>query len=284
MSNAKTPGNFLRALCCVLPALIFFSCRTHKDVSQVQVDNKPTNFLLEQMAINSYKFDHFRAKVATDLELKGKKSSFKTSIRVRKDSAIWSLISKVGFIGPNAIMTQDSVKTVLKQDKKYILSDYKELSECFGADVHYSLMEELLTGNAIGYDAKLKYKSWTDSSYYLISTHSKRQLRKILEKGEIDYSERFITRYWVKPEIFKIAKTVINDTHKGVVLTIEYGDFKDVEGQLFPHEIKLSVTGTGDPMKATLKYSRIKHNKPIDFPFNIPENYEQVRFNCPGSN
>ena len=70
----------------------------------------------------------------------------------------------------------------------------------------------------------------------------------------------------VRPENLKLKRA----------LEIEYKDFEKYDQNLFPESIYLSIRANKE-INLSLSYSKIELNKPLKFPFSIPDSYEIIR-------
>ena len=90
------------------------------------------------------------------LDTSNKKTSFKTHLRIRKDSVIWMSITSIGIEAARVIITQDSVKLIDRLKKQYFLGDFKYINQLLGADLDYQMLEALLIGNSLDFNEKEK--------------------------------------------------------------------------------------------------------------------------------
>ena len=236
-----------------------------------------------------------------------KKLAFKASIRMHKDSLIWSSFSILGIAGARVVITKDSIKVVNFKDRNYVSEEYEMFQEFLNTDMlSLSNFQHLLLGDWIETAEYNKYRLKMAEGDYLVSTLSERRiekdwyekklerLEKKKEKVEEKDSEKGIERLerkqekrprkydglaieaYVDPFDLKMKKLRIIDYYFEGELLAEYEDFKEVNESLFPHKVKLSVTGKRK-MNVEIEYYKISLDEDISTPFTIPSKYERVR-------
>ena len=108
-----------------------------------RLPRKKTQELVDLMDSLSYlKPQFFYTKIATDFSDTNTNISFKTSVRMVKDSAINTLITYANIPIVNAMITNDSVTVVNKRDKCVILQSLSYIKDNFGVDFNYKNIEE----------------------------------------------------------------------------------------------------------------------------------------------
>lgn len=311
MNKAKLYRVFWTALCALVLVGSVASCNTSKRLAKgKRPDHKSSQFLTKRLERNQFNFTWLSANVKVKTELQGKEQSLTSVIKVRHDSVIW-----VKMLGPlnvelaKVLITRDSIKFVSKYKKQFWVGNFNDLNQKLRADLDFEMLEDLIVGNAVGFQFDGKYKSDVDTSnqYVLTSkgarkvrkavdiknvkkeerdkknvesdstlglTYDERKLQKALEKTPED--ELLVLRYWLDPISFQLNKVMINDLAQSGVVEVGFGDFREVEEQQFPYWSRLFISDLEKSMEVELKYSRVKINKPTTFPFKIKPKYEQI--------
>lgn len=221
-------------------------------------------------------FEWFSAKISTQLLTGEDKNNFKTSVRIRKDSAIWAQITFGSILIAHSIITPDSVKVILKRDKKYFIKDIQYINDEYGLNVSFDLLQDLLIGNAVGYEKKGKYKVVEDSLYYELTTHKEKKIAKWMEKQPKNEDKMVFVRYQFYPSNFKIAHLSIDDVPDSSSLKVENFNFKEQDGRLHPEIIRILGSSSKDSIRLELIFQKIEWNEKQEFPFNIGENFERI--------
>lgn len=259
-------------------SLAFTACRTKKGVTLTggKLHNLSSNKLLDSIGEHRLKFDYFSSKLSTDITSDSINKDFKTSLKIRKDSAIWCTYTIASIVGASSLVTRDSITVVNKMEKNYFMADFNYINSIFNTELDYFMLEDLLVGNLINYDPEEKFKSHEDSTYYVLSSVGKRRLRRAMEKERLQKKEPYIYRYWIYPSIFRPAKTIINDLNDTTSLEIEYLSYEQVDSSYVPAEVRITASSPKKKAVVFLKYSRTRVNEFTEFPFKIPDGYEKM--------
>lgn len=244
--------------------------------SSTPLPNKGVPYVTKNLERTVKNPDWYGSKIATKLYQKGEKNTFKTSVRIRRDSLIWLSIMKGPIPVAKAMITKDSIKAVVTINKQYLEKDYDFLKEKFGMELDYYMLQELLLGNPIGYNKRENYKLLKDSSFYLLSTHNKRQLEKALERLPRNEEKQYIMRYWINPSTFKTKNMLFNHLSDSSSLEINNISFKQEDEFMLPAEINLEAINPRDTVSIEMNVSKFKINKELSFPFKINPNYTKI--------
>ncbi len=287
-----------------------FSCKSKKEIigatSVKDVDTKSPAYLLDKMYQNETRFDTFSAKFSADIQTAANNVSFKTTLRIKKDSAIWMSISPVlGIEVARVLITKDSVFFMNRINGTYFAGDYSYFSNLLNTEVDYQLLEAVLIGNPIEKFSPEDFIVFHEKNQIVLSTHKKRLVKKTLQKQEraekmerkektekaekIEAKEKniitkatlndtsaYVQNIWLNEETFKIEEYRYRDVNPDKLLHIFYSNFTNIDGNNIPHEIKLVISG-GQAAKLTITYSKITLNTEITFPYTVPEKYEQIK-------
>ncbi|MFZ5551899.1 MAG: DUF4292 domain-containing protein [Bacteroidota bacterium] len=262
---------------CLL-SLAFTACRTKRGITLDghKLHNLSANKLLDSIHAHRLLFNYFSSKLSTDITSDSLNKEFKTSLKIRKDSAIWCTYTIASIVGASSLVTRDSVTVVNKMEKNYFKADFNYINSLFNTELDYFMLEDLLVGNLLNYDQVEKFKSHEDSTYYVLSSVGKRRLRRAMEKERLQKKEPYIYRYWIYPGIFRPARTIINDLTDTTSLDIEYLSYEQVDSVYVPLEVRITATSPRKKAVVNLKYSRTRVNEFTEFPFKIPDGYEKM--------
>lgn len=258
--------------------LFVYACKTKKvfiDGKKEKIDNLNSHKLIDSVNAHRLLFEYFTAKLSVDLNLPNDSKSFKTTLRIRKDSVIWIYIMKLNLPVASAVITKDSIKMVDKMNKTYFYGTFSYINEMFGADLDYNMLQDLLTGNFIAYNPEQKYKEDEDSTYYFLSSVGKRKLKRAFERDKNLKKEPYVYRYWINTSSFRPAKTIINDLTDTTQLEIKNQEFAWEDSLIVPLKMLIKASDSKASMNVEIKYSKVKVNEITDFPFNVPDGYEK---------
>ena len=225
---------------------LLFSCKSKEKVVKKNLPHRSTNTLLEELGKNEFDFNTISAKASIEFD-NGKKTSFKSHIRIRKDSAIWVSITPLfGIEMARVLITTDSVKVIDRVHSTYFVGDMDYINNAFKVDLDFNMLQSLLIGNSIEFEKNNKVRSSIDkknNSYY-ISTVKKRKLKKEIkkEKEKIKQQAQII---WLNPESFKVTSLLLKDPETEQSLVGTYENHKALNEQLFPYNIRFSLESKG---------------------------------------
>ncbi len=282
------------------------SCRTNRVVVK-PMKERSASFLTKRIEKNLFEYETLSFKTDVSVEMKGDKKSFKTNIRIKKDSAIWMSISPaLGIEVARAIITKDSIKLIDKWNDQYYLGEFDYINDQFDTDLDFYILQDILVANPILYDQKEKFVSTNDIDKHILTSKNKRKVRKALgldrnDLKEENESERdtlnftvdqrrlrraikkeeeedlIVKRYWINPESYKIEQTLIKDLFYNRTFEITYQEFDEIALMDFPEKSEILLEDDDNRTKVFLDYSRVRVNKSLKFPFSIPDKFERIR-------
>lgn len=262
----------------ILVALVALNaCKTKPPaIEGAAIPGKSSAWIQQNMVQNESDFEWFKGKMATRLYAQGENNSFKTSVRIRRDSLIWLSVTFSNFLIAQAVITTDSVKVILKREKKYFEKDIDWINQMYGLELDYYLLQDLLMGNAVGYDESNKYKALEDTMYYVLSTHTNKKLSRVRERSPRNEEDLLFLRYWLYPDNFRPYRIQLDDIADTSSIIVTNTEFEHHDGFLHPGNIELSGSTPTDSINLQLRLVRASFNEPTSFPYNIGDNYEKL--------
>lgn len=261
--------------------LLLFSCaKEMTDVQKEKLPRRKEKELIQVLdSISHKKPDFFYTKISTDFADTNKNVSFKTSIRMVKDSAINTLITYAKIPIVNSMITTDSVKITNKRDKCYIKQSLSYIKDNFGIDFNYRNLEELILGLPLDYDTTQKYFLIHDPFTYTISSHKKREIKR-LDRSE-RAAERFVEKddivlkYFLTDDAKDLKGIFIESPSDSTSITVDYISREMFDGYNIPHEVYIQIRSPRNYMRINLEYDKAEINQPQPLVFVIPEGYEK---------
>jgi len=155
--------HFIRqAVMLMLMLLTLSACRRNKELAAVTGPANP-KVITEEMEAHLVDYEWFGAKVATEVEINGEKMSFKTNLRIRKDSIIWMSISPaLGIEVARMMVTPDSILFLDKWNDQYFTGNHDFIEEKVDIKLDFSMLQDLAVGNPILYNPEEKFKGSKD--------------------------------------------------------------------------------------------------------------------------
>src|SRR5688572_13161300 len=226
----------------ILATFLLFSwvgCKSRgKTISPViRDDKKPEDKtapdLQQLISDHSFKTRTLTAKASVNSIVGDQENSFNINLRIYTDSIIWISISPLlGIEVARVMVTRDSVKFLDRLNKKFSVSDFRYLNELLQLNVDYDILQGVLTGNLFAYKKNVFNSVYIEEKYYILSTLSKRQLKRSLE--DVDISKPTVQDLWVDGTSYRITRLNVEDQRVNKSLLTDYEDHRQTEGGLFP--------------------------------------------------
>lgn len=296
----------LRSLSFLLVMTFLGSCARQKETVTISGPATP-NFIKRNMEASLLDYEWFAAKISTDVNMNGEKTSFKTNFRMKKDSIIWMSISPaLGIEVARIIVTKDSVKFVDKWNDRYYLGGHEFIKDRINMDLDFNLLQDLAIGNPLLYDPEEKFKGNKDDVGYILTSKSKAKVRRaaglrltrknaesmedtlimdiderrydrVIERFDEEEERLMIKRYWIHAENFKVVRSIVNDLASLRSIEADYTEFEDVEERKVPVKMNYIVMDAAQTGTFELEFSRVKLDRPTTFPFSIPEKFVEIK-------
>ena len=262
----------------ILPFFILaVACHPYKKIAKtIVLEEQTPAFLIQKLNDNEFTCDWLNAKASLNVLRNHESFDFNITLRMRYDSVIWISISPgLGLEAIRVLIKKDSVKFMDKINKKYWMSDFKYLDKLLNIPVTFDMLQSIIMGNYFSYLDETKPRSaYMDNQYYLLSNLVRK--KKFRSEEDVDLTKKIIQDVWLSPENYRIVASVTDDRKAKVICELRYSDFRLVETKLFPFHCNINLKSE-KPFKIAVEYSKAGINKPLEFPFNIPDNYEKMR-------
>lgn len=255
--------------------LLFASCAAEKAViDEVKLERRKTSDILAVLdSISIRKPDFFYTKISTKYNDTTKNLSFKTSLRMVKDSAINLLITYASIPQINSIITKDSLTITIKKDKCLIQEDLAYIKETFGIDFNYKNLEEIFLGLPLDYDTNQRYFQIHDPLNYIISSHRKFKIRRTEKKAKED----IVIKYFLNSEASHLKYMEVISTSDSTKIFVDYRSREMIDNYSLPKEVYINVSTPRNNIFIELTYDRSEINKRQPLILVIPEGYEKCK-------
>lgn len=215
----------------------------------------------------------FYAKLDVNYKDSTNEISFKTSIKMVSDSAVNAIITYARIPIVTAMVTKDSITVVNKRDKCYSMESLDYLKSTFGVDFTYENLEELFLGKPLDYNVDQKYFVEHDPFHYRISTHKKREKKRMDRKPKED----FIIQYILTNDAKSLFQTSIFSPSDSTEICVTYEQRQEVSGFNVPQFVLVNIKAKNKGIQLKMEYERIEINEPQELFIAIPEKYEKCK-------
>ncbi|WP_276389097.1 DUF4292 domain-containing protein [Eudoraea chungangensis] len=240
--------------------LMAHSCKTKKVISDGKVDNKlSSKTIIKNHYKNTLKFNTISGRLKILYKNGTEEQSVVVSLRMEKDKTIW-MSAPFGVV--KALITPERVSFYNKLNNEYFDGDFGYISNLLGTDLDYSKLQNLLLGQSLFNLREDRYISSPLADYYEVKP----------KKAE----ELFKTLFWIDPSSFKIAMQQLAQPSENRFLEIVYKSYELKENQLVPQEIDILAKNQKDSTNIAIQFRNIEINKPLNFPYKIPNGYQEI--------
>lgn len=212
-------------------------------------------------AIPVYETMAGRMQLAYETEGSGQRVS--VNYRMKKDEVIWAKASILGITIAKVNITPTSVSYYETIGRTYFDGDFSLLSDWLGTSIDFQQAQNLLLGQSIFLLDPSQYTSDLFNNTFKIQPKKQPQ--------------NFIHSLFLNPENFKMVSTSVSQPKLDRFLSVHYGDYQKIDGQFFPTKISIVSTQDKEQTKIEINYRKIDLNVDINFPFEIPTGYEQIK-------
>lgn len=248
-------------------ALLSSACRVKKlkvepetNKTELNVEDEIKRKIVPYINSTNLNFQYLIAKAKVNVKREGKDFNLTFNIRVENNTKIWISANALGGIEvARVLLTQDSVKIIDRLNKQYLAKDYDFLSELLKTKVSYSLIQDMMLGNA---PSSVNYEK-------SVITMNENTYQFEGSQDAINYTVN------LRKEDFKLL--VINLLDLGEEkrsVEVNYGGFKLIENTNFPFLINSIASSPKESLTLNLEYAKVEKVTNLEFPFNVPKKFD----------
>ncbi len=260
--------NILSKLFLLVVIMLSFGCKTKKIIiaappvtnqDNAEIDKKPET--LKLLKSKNLDFNTLALKGKADLDINGEQNNVTMNIRIQKDKKIWVIITAAGGIVEvaRAMITPDSLFLLNKLEKTYTKKPFSYIYKYTNKQVNFDLLQAVLSGNSVPDFMTVKSNLIQENGVWIINGNNE----------NLAYKSIFNT-------LLKVTETTLNDAKAGQAFKVSYGKYTPLNNALFPSSLNISTMSGLKKMIIGIEFSKIESNIPVDFPFNVPKNYELI--------
>lgn len=265
-------SNYLIFICFLGVLTACSSSQRRSQESTEKLEKQKEIFLINKLdSLSKQLPEHFYTKISSRYEDSEYKISFKTSIRMRADSALNALITYARIPIYNSMVTPDTLTIVDKRNNCFLKEDMGYLKNTFDVDFQHHNIEELLLGMPVGWDSEEEYYQIKDPYNYIISSHNKRNLRR----SDKDQSGTVYIRYYLTDSLDHVKRIVIDSPADTTSIDINYFEREMHEGFSIPLTADVTIETPRDTIYIDMKYNKTSVNDPRVLYLAIPEKYDR---------
>jgi len=242
---------------------VLLSCGSNKNLNDRAAVVKESS---KRVLKNHYKntFDEATLKAALKVNFKKGNDSknFSVSLRIQKDETIWMSGAVFGFPVLKALITPNRVSYYIKPLKTYYEGDFTSLQALLGTDLNFSMLQNILVGDAILPLKSKNFVSRIDQQAHLLTLKKENSLAKLF--------------FWIHPLHYKIEKQEIKSLQKKASLSISYKNYNKINNTYFPDQINIRAKDQQNQAHLRVQYKSVSLGKKLSFPYKIPSGYKKI--------
>jgi len=261
----------------ILLVLVSFSCKTKVPgmVTKRISEKKLVAKLIQNSGID---YNFFYAKINVDFKDSKSSQSFKSSVKMRIDSAFSGTISKGPIIVATYLINKDSINSTNKISKCYFTENLSYISSLIGVELDYKEFQNLLVGKPLYVDKEIHYKQIKDKlkQYYILSSHKKRKFKQIDNETlnlDREKNNNIFIKYYFSPDSVDLVKMNIEIPEDTVSIDVNYEKTQLINNFVVPAFTTIKIVHPKDSIFLKLDYSKLKINQPKTIKFSVPSTY-----------
>jgi hypothetical protein len=250
-------------------------CVRQGDLYLVIIDKIPDGYILNKkpsVQLVPGNTQGLREKISAEEEIYEKTRI--NEEKQRQKTQDW--IDRFGAKASQASRVQSRVKMLDKIHNKYEVTSFESINKMLQMKVNFEIVQALLYGNFFAYKKnENRFNSvYLEDKFYILSSLNKKKLKRSLE--EKDLNKPVIQDVYVNDSTYRIDQVQVEDQRINKILNTEYSDFRLTDGGLFPFKSKTNIKAEKN-IEIRIEYGKVVKAESLDFPFNIPNNYERIR-------
>ncbi len=234
----------------------FLSCapRLKNNLSSKEEDN-PSLFLEKAKFLPAWMEGRCQIQVESEsMNLNGQ-----AIIRVRKDSAIWLSVRKLGFEAGRALIVKDSFYYLDRLNNNFQSFPISYIREKYQLPGDFFYLQALLLGNApVNHLSDFKIIKKEPADWLLQQINHNDILSVVWDAG----NKRIASIDWEQTPGGKLFKMMLGD-YKALESKQQFSYFRDLN-------IQSAETGN---LHVTLSFNQVQFNLPVSLRFDIPQRY-----------
>tara|TARA_B100000929_G_scaffold290579_1_gene284686 strand:- start:690 stop:1460 length:771 start_codon:yes stop_codon:yes gene_type:complete len=250
-----------RIVALILLSVVVISCGSRRSTGKIATKNAEAVSVIKKHYTAETQFKTASGKLRAVYQNDERTQSVNLSFRMEKDKAIWMSASILGFPVAKAYITPTSVSYYEKVTQTYFDGDFRLVSDFLGTPLDFQKLQNLLIGQAI-YDLR-------DEEFNF--TQSPRGFQFVKEDAS-----KIKKMFLLNAKNFKTEAQQLIQDQENRGLTVTYSEYQEVDGLIFPENIKIIANEGGASTNIDLTYRNISFNEEVSFPFDIPSGYEEI--------
>lgn len=260
MSN-HNPNIFKISLLLLAGVLLLAGCGTGRKTTGKSLKERTSSFLMEQMVRQQVNAEWFEGRAKVGYSDEYVSMGVSTTIRMRKDSALWLSIKKLGFEAARVLITTDSVYVLDRINNQYGVQSFEWLEKQFSIPASLHTLQMIFLGNPVFFNTKDLRSEVVQTAY------------RLFHQGE-----NIESTYWLDGGDLQLKQMSFNDQRYQRSFDyqlMEYQTTADKQKFSYFRNLEIDSRETGRA-KLEIRFSEIELNVPKSIRFDIPKRYTRI--------
>lgn len=249
----------------LLLVVVIESCKSTKTAAGYSISSMSAKKVVKNYDSALFNKETINASIKAKYNGGNVSQTISIKMRMQKDSIIWMSGRFLGIPVAKILITPNSVQFYEKLSKTSFNGNFELLSDFLGTEVDFSMIQNLLVGQALESLEDRKFQSEIVEESYRLEPKEQQQLYDIL--------------FWINPMNFKINKQEIRQVQQQKKLMINYSNYQSISGIDFPKRINIIAVDKSERTFLDLEYKSVEFDRRVSFPFSIPAGYKQINLN-----
>lgn len=239
------------------------SCGGSKTITdRANIKNESPKKILKNHSKNKFDKNTLSADLKVNFNRKGRSQNANIKLKIEKDKQIWMSANVFGFPVAKALITPNRVSYYIKLNKTYFDGDFSEINKLLGAELDFTMLQNLLLGDAL-FEMKAKnYEASIDQKAHLLSPVEGNDLVDLL--------------FWIHPLNYKIEKQEIRTFESNRFLSVAYSNYTEIDATPIPGRVEIVAKDDKNNASIRFDFKSVKLDEELTFPYKIPSGYKRI--------
>jgi uncharacterized protein YcfL len=251
-----------KTLIILLATLTIVSCKAKKVVRESHAkDEMSSEKIIANHYANKSDFSTLYIKSSVRYEDEKQTQNVSAEIRIKKNEVISISIRFLGITMAKALITPTKVQYYEKINGQFFDGDFSGISQFVGTDLDFNKVQNLFIGLALDDLSKEKYSNSIEDKLYKLENSGDEKTKKT---------------FYFDSESFHVTKQLISQAEQSRSVQIVYPEFKPYPEMNLPSSILIDALQEKGRNSIKLEYSSASFNEDLNFPYTVPDGYEQI--------
>jgi outer membrane lipoprotein-sorting protein len=229
-------------------------------VSAFAQDSLALNFdtVFARVAQNQIDFKTLAERTTLTWDDGNSAQQFNGLIRAKRDTTIWLSLGMFGFEGARVLISPDSFRLMNKLTSEYLVRDYSFIQSWILMPVNFTMLQQLLAGQAFSINERAQTAAKEDSSLVLYME-----------------SDKLLQKVWVDTGSYTIKKILLKDKLLKQDMTITFDQYNSLQQKPFSYRRSIVINREAAVMKLQMQITKATVDEELSFPFEVNEKYKR---------